>query len=118
MFHESLENLACYQLMFILFRRQAEANVCDIISPTLFGEEIKDGGFKASLNEEEAKDSNVKKAIVENEDDTKERAGSLPPIPPRERIKRHEYTEIPEPGELVKKALSTGKISDINRLMY
>ena len=39
----------------------------------------------------------------------KERAESLPPIAPRERKLRHEYTEIPELGEVLKKALSTGK---------
>ena len=82
----------------------------NLLSPTIFSEEAKDGERKSSVNEEATKESKEKQPEMEMNDETKERAGSLPPIAPRENKKKHIYTEIPEPGELLKnKALSTGR---------
>jgi len=91
-------------------RRQAEAIVSDIISPTIFSEEAKDGSSKTSVSEGLLSTSKDRTLEVKMDEDMKERAESLPPIAPRERKLRHEYTEIPEPGELLKKALSTGNL--------
>ena len=62
-------------------RKKAEAIVKDALSETIFNEE------------------------------TKDRAGSLPPFKYVKDYSKHEYMEIPEPGDLAKhKALSTGRI--------
>ena len=82
----------------------------DLLSPTIFREECKDATSTSSVKESDVKNAGQNKSPVELAEEAKERTVSLPRVPPREYQKTHVYTEIPEPGDLLKnKALSTGK---------